>query len=127
MTRKHGWDRARSNQRPAFTSSERRAVMRRDGYSCYVCGRYVGDWKALDVDHKIPLAERGAHSFDNWGTICRTPCHRDKSRAESERGFARKQALMRLPEDPHPFTTQEVYRADAQETERRDPRSPDQG
>lgn len=98
----NGWTRERPTQRPVFTQSERRAVMRRDEYSCYVCGQRRA-WQYFEVDHKTPIAEGGVHSLDNAGTICKTPCHKDKTRAESRRGYERRQKMMRLPEDPHPF------------------------
>lgn len=99
---KHGWGRERAVQRPVFTHSERRTVMRRDRYTCYACGTRR-DWQFLEVDHRVPLAEGGVHSLDNAGTICKTPCHKDKSRAEAQRGFERRRKMMALPEDPHPF------------------------
>lgn len=99
---KHGWSRERRTDRPVFTASERRTVMRRDRYSCYVCGARR-TWEFLEVDHRVPLAEGGPHTLENAGCICKTPCHKDKSRAESQRGYERRLKMLRLPEDPHPF------------------------
>jgi 5-methylcytosine-specific restriction protein A len=91
------WDRAKRADREYFTSSERKAILRRDRYSCYRCGQH-----ATDVDHVVPQAEGGAHSPENAAAICET-CHKTKSRVEAARGYARRQERLRLPTDPHPF------------------------
>ena len=47
-----------------------KAVIARDGYVCQVCGKPTGGTHAplsfqVSLDHKTPIAEGGAHVFDN--------------------------------------------------------------
>lgn len=91
------WNRDKHQDRPYFTHAERRTVLRRDHSRCYNCNS-----RATEVDHVNPVAEGGAHSLDNAAAIC-TSCHKIKTRNEALRGYARRQAKLKLPEDPHPF------------------------
>lgn len=91
------WNRDKREDREYFSATERRAVLRRDRFKCYLCGG-----QATQADHIIPQAEGGSHSPENAGAIC-APCHTAKSRDEALRGYKRRQAKLRLPEDPHPF------------------------
>jgi 5-methylcytosine-specific restriction endonuclease McrA len=71
-----------SRPRPARLNSVRkralrRAIVERDGWSCWLCGGRIdpdapagSDW-ALSLDHVIPLFCGGAHSSDNL-----RPAHR---------------------------------------------------
>lgn len=61
--------------RLTFTSNERvwkvppvnrREVLRRDGQAC----QYCGSTKRLTLDHVIPRAQGGAHTWDNVVTAC---------------------------------------------------------
>ncbi|HLO51924.1 MAG TPA: HNH endonuclease [Kamptonema sp.] len=61
--------------RLTFTSNERiwkvppvnrREVLRRDGHSC----QYCGSTKRLTLDHVMPRAQGGAHTWDNIVTAC---------------------------------------------------------
>lgn len=97
--KKSGWSRETRKPRPTFTKSEKTAVLKRDKRVCYVCGGP----KADEVDHVVPLAEGGAHTLDNAAAIHRQPCHLIKSRAESQRGYERRQARLKLPPEPRPF------------------------
>lgn len=54
------------------------AVLRRDGWRCYICGvstpqHLRGTWEnnAPEVDHIIPLAAGGEHSMRNTACACR--------------------------------------------------------
>lgn len=91
------WNRGKREDREYFSATERRAVLRRDRFKCYLCGD-----RATEVDHIIPQAEGGPHSPENAASIC-GPCHKAKTRDEALRGYKRRQAKLRLPEDPHPF------------------------
>ena len=75
----------------------RRAVLERDGYRCLACGK-AG---FLEVDHVVPLARGGAPlDLDNLQSLCRRPCHKNKSLAESGRAPGpRAQAWARLVEE----------------------------
>ena len=59
-------------------------VFERDLYTCQVCGR-VGREHELDADHVTPVSEGGTDDMDNLQTLCRTPCHRDKTTREAAR------------------------------------------
>ncbi len=61
--------------RLTFTSNERvwkippvnrREVLRRDGHAC----QYCGSTKRLTLDHVIPRAQGGPHTWDNVVTAC---------------------------------------------------------
>lgn len=105
MTRRSrsNWGREQSRAKPEFKPWQIRFVMRRDRGICHVCG---GEG-ANQVDHVIPLAEGGAHHTDNGAPIHDKPCHENKTREEAARGYARRQAQLRLPSEPHPFFDQE--------------------
>jgi len=61
----------------------RQRILRRDNYTCQVCGRVSVD---LEVDHITPLHLGGAESDENRQSICSEPCHKEKSeREEKER------------------------------------------
>lgn len=92
-----GW--YRRGPRLAFTPSERAQILCRDGRVCHVCHKPGAD----QVDHLTPLAEGGEHLLSNAGAIHGKPCHERKSREEAERGYARRQAKLRLPPERHPF------------------------
>ena len=54
-------------------------MLDRDAWACVKCGK-AG---RLEVDHRVPLKEGGAvYDLDNLQTLCRSPCHFDKSQAE---------------------------------------------
>ena len=51
----------------------RREVLRRDRHTC----QYCGSQKQLTLDHVIPRAQGGQHSWDNVVTAC-SPCNAKK-------------------------------------------------
>ena len=57
----------------------RLTILARDSYTCQKCGRYGNA-----VDHVRPLAQ-GGEVFDaaNCQTLCKIPCHRDKTIRET--------------------------------------------
>ena len=83
--------------RATFGVNVVRTVLEASGYTCYLCGG-----PATEVDHIIPVAEGGSSYMINAGAIC-TSCHTEKSRQEAARGYQRRLAKLRLPEEPHPF------------------------
>lgn len=90
---------SRDTRRVVFKPWQVRFILRRDRGVCYVCGGEGAD----QADHVIPIAEGGANHTDNGKAIHAEPCHANKSRAESERGYARYRAQLRLKPEPHPF------------------------
>lgn len=49
--------------------------------SCAMCGR-VG--VPFDLDHRIPLIDGGVDDESNYQTLCRVPCHADKTALEAK-------------------------------------------
>ena len=48
----------------------RQAITRRDGCTCYMCGRRIGK-RELVIDHIVPLARGGPHCESNLRVACR--------------------------------------------------------
>ena len=58
----------------------RREVLNRDGWKCVKCGRRG----RLEVDHILAMRFGGAvYDLDNLQTLCRAPCHFEKSALEN--------------------------------------------
>lgn len=78
----------------------KRAVIARDGNRCAGCG---ADGRAvpLQLAHIVGDAEGGASTAGNVRLLC-GPCHAPETKAEADRGKARKAARRRLPPTPHP-------------------------
>lgn len=53
-------------------------VMRRDNFTCQLCGLTRSDGVKLEVDHKVPIAKGGRTSPENLWTLCH-PCNNGKS------------------------------------------------
>lgn len=51
----------------------RRAIISRDGSTCYMCGRKLGRDEVV-LDHEIPLARGGPHCESNLRVAC-SPCN----------------------------------------------------
>lgn len=78
----------------------KREVTARDGNHCAECGT-PGDRRPLQLAHIVGDADGGAETLDNLRLLC-VPCHEPETRAESNRGKARRAARRRLPPTPHP-------------------------
>ncbi|WP_336346203.1 HNH endonuclease [Halalkalicoccus ordinarius] len=61
---------------PSDWDSRRRAVYKRDGYTCQNCGAQGGPYgnTELNAHHIVPKSKGGTHSKNNLVTICK-PCH----------------------------------------------------
>lgn len=69
-------------------------VFNRDQYTCQYCGRQT---RELTIDHVIPRARGGEHTWENVVSAC-IPCNRRKGgRAPQEAGMK----LLRQPRSPH--------------------------
>ena len=66
--------------------------------------QHCGTTSHLELDHIRPLAEGGSDHITNLQWLCHT-CHLTKTRAESRRGIARRNAARRRPRPPHPGDT----------------------
>ena len=56
-------------------------IFLRDKYTCQVCGRIGGD---LELDHIVNVAKGGTESDSNLQTLCKSPCHAEKTHRESQ-------------------------------------------
>lgn len=57
-------------ERRKLTSSLREQVMRRDNYTCQICGKYMPDTVGLQIDHIIPVSKGGKTELDNLRCLC---------------------------------------------------------
>jgi len=56
----------------------RQHILRRDKFTCRLCGRTAGDGIKLEVDHKTPTSKGGSDEESNLWTTC-DACNRGKS------------------------------------------------
>jgi 5-methylcytosine-specific restriction endonuclease McrA len=63
-------------QRSAMTKKMRYEILKRDNYTCQLCGRKAPE-VILEVDHKQPVALGGKTVPDNLWTLCRD-CNRGR-------------------------------------------------
>lgn len=63
----------RTKMRKEFAKTIRKEVLKRDNYTCQICGQYSGN---LHVDHIEKWSDNEAlrFSLDNCRTVC-VPCH----------------------------------------------------
>lgn len=84
----------------------RKNVLRRDGYRCQYCGRISTD---LTIDHVLPIALGGKHSWENVVACCHECNNKKADRTPAEA----KMTLLSRPKEPAflPYL-QRVYAAD---------------
>ncbi len=58
------------NQRKLMTKSLREKIMRRDNYTCQICGKYMPDGVGLQIDHIIPVSKGGKTTESNLQVTC---------------------------------------------------------
>jgi 5-methylcytosine-specific restriction protein A len=81
----HSKERRRRSGKSGWTiQREHQAILKRDNGICYVCHRPG----ATEVDHIVPDFEGGADVAANKAAIHATPCHAEKSKAETVRARA---------------------------------------
>lgn len=66
------------NQRKLATRELREKIMKRDNYTCQLCGKYMPDEVGLQVDHIIPVAKGGKTVASNLRVLC-SKCNGSKS------------------------------------------------
>jgi hypothetical protein len=72
------------------TARQRLEVLKRDNYTCVICGRSpaITHGLELEVDHVEPFSTGGADVLENYQTLCQR-CNRGKgNRAELNRALA---------------------------------------
>ena len=65
-------------QRELMSDSLRYDVLKRDNYTCRICGATAAEGAKLEVDHIKPVSKGGTTTMDNLQTLCRR-CNRGKS------------------------------------------------
>lgn len=66
------------NQRKLATRELREKIMKRDNYTCQLCGKYMPDEVGLQVDHITPIAKGGKTVASNLRVLC-SKCNGSKS------------------------------------------------
>lgn len=67
-----------ANQRKMMTPDLREKIMRRDNFTCQICGKYMPDGVGLHIDHIIPVAKGGKSVPSNLQVLC-SKCNGRKS------------------------------------------------
>lgn len=65
-------------QRKLMTRPLRESIMKRDNYTCQICGKYMPDEVGLQIDHIIPVAKGGKSVSSNLQVLC-SKCNGHKS------------------------------------------------
>ena len=76
---------------PDNWSQRREAVMKRDNYTCQMCGVHVSE-RPLEADHITPLSEGGSNNMGNLQALC-VPCHYSEKHGRSPRKYAVKNVV----------------------------------
>lgn len=66
------------NQRKLMTPALRKQIMKRDQYTCQICGKYMPDEVGLHIDHIIPVSRGGKTIPSNLQVLC-SKCNGKKS------------------------------------------------
>lgn len=74
---KSEWQRTKEYQRSLMTDSLRFRILKRDHFTCQLCGASKADGAQLEVDHILPVSKGGQTVPDNLQTLCKE-CNRGK-------------------------------------------------
>lgn len=69
------------SKRYSFSEFEKTAIASSQDYKCNICEKQLEE-REYDIDHKIPLANKGTNAVFNLQAICR-PCHKTKTAKET--------------------------------------------
>lgn len=58
------------NQRKLMTKALRKEIMKRDHYTCQMCGKFMPDEVGLHIDHIVPIAKGGKIVPSNLQVLC---------------------------------------------------------
>jgi hypothetical protein len=78
-----------------FTATQKKAILKRDGYKCVICGRGKKDGVELHVDHIKPKDFGGEATIENGQTLCSQHNFIKKNLKQTETG---KKMFIRLYE-----------------------------
>ncbi len=59
-----------NNQRKLMNRELREKIMRRDNYTCQICGKYMPDEVGLQIDHIVPVSKGGKSIPSNLRVLC---------------------------------------------------------
>ena len=65
-------------ERALMTDDLRYDVLKRDNYTCQICGSTAADGVKLEIDHIIPVSKGGKTELSNLRVLC-DRCNRGKS------------------------------------------------
>lgn len=85
----------KNNKLEDFTTKQRKEILKRDNYSCVICGKGKKDGVEIHVDHIKPKDLGGKATIDNGQTLCATHNFRKKNYKQTETG---KKMFIRLYE-----------------------------
>jgi 5-methylcytosine-specific restriction endonuclease McrA len=74
--------------RHALSREVRKAVFKRSGYRCRICGLGVAEGGVLEVDHKTPVSRGGTNDPANLQALCRE-CNRRKGSGQEPDSYIR--------------------------------------
>jgi 5-methylcytosine-specific restriction endonuclease McrA len=69
-----------------FTPEQKKAILKRDGYKCVVCGRGIDDGVEICADHKISKDKGGTNTIENGQTLCMEHNLLKKNYSQTEMG-----------------------------------------
>lgn len=80
ICKKEEWRESAKGQRALMTPKLREEILKRDNYTCKICGNSIRNEPnlLLEVDHIIPLSKGGKTVKENLQTLC-WKCNRTKS------------------------------------------------
>lgn len=78
-----------------FTDEQKKAILKRDGYKCVICGRGIKEGVELQVDHIKPKDLGGKATIENGQTLCAQHNFQKKNLNQTETG---KKMFIRLYE-----------------------------
>lgn len=83
---KHKYHASKEYERSKMTPSLRYDVLKRDHFTCVLCGATAREGAKLHVDHIVPISRGGKTEFENLRTLCES-CNLGKSDKYDEKGF----------------------------------------
>lgn len=78
INKRSEYERSAKFQRSLMSDSLRYDILKRDNYTCQICGAAAKDGAKLEVDHIIPVSKGGKTEKSNLQTLC-VRCNRGKS------------------------------------------------
>lgn len=69
-----------------FTPEQKRTILERDNYKCFICGRSANEGYELHIDHILPRDKGGKSTLDNAQTLCSICNFRKKNYNQTESG-----------------------------------------